>query len=34
VTTDIRESLTTDVRVENATLRVRFVRFGAYSLDV
>ncbi len=34
VTTDIRESLMTDVRVENATLRVRFVRFGAYSLDV
>jgi len=34
VTTDVRESLTTDVRVENSTLRVRFVRFGAYSLDV
>ena len=34
VTTDIRASLITDVRVENSTLRVRFVRFGAYSLDV
>ena len=34
VTTDVRESLTTDVRVENSTLRVRFVRFGPYSLDV
>ena len=34
VTTDVRESLMTDVRVENSTLRVRFVRFGAYSLDV
>ena len=34
VTTDIRASLITDARVENSTLRVRFVRFGAYSLDV
>jgi MscS family membrane protein len=34
VTTDIKASLMTDVRVENSTLRVRFVRFGAYSLDV
>jgi len=34
VATDIKESLTTDVRVENSTLRVRLVRFGAYSLDV
>jgi MscS family membrane protein len=34
VTTDVRASLITDVRVENSTLRVRFVRFGAYSLDV
>lgn len=34
VASDIRASLTTDVRVENSTLRVRLVRFGAYSLDV
>ena len=34
VATDIRESLTTDTRVENQTLRVRLARFGAYSLDV
>jgi MscS family membrane protein len=34
VATDVKESLTTDVRVENETLRVRLVRFGAYSLDV
>jgi MscS family membrane protein len=34
VATDIRESLTTDTRVENETLRVRLARFGAYSLDV
>ena len=34
VASDIRASLTTDARVENTTLRVRLVRFGAYSLDV
>jgi MscS family membrane protein len=34
VATDIKASLTTDDRVENSTLRVRLVRFGAYSLDV
>jgi MscS family membrane protein len=34
VEADIRESLTTDTRVETGTLRVRLVRFGAYSLDV
>jgi MscS family membrane protein len=34
VVTDVRESLSTDARVESETLRVRFVRFGAYSLDV
>jgi MscS family membrane protein len=34
VTAGVTESLTTDARVENSTLRVRFVRFGAYSLDV
>jgi MscS family membrane protein len=34
VASDIKASLTTDARVENATLRVRLVRFGAYSLDV
>ena len=34
VATDIRASLLTDTRVENETLRVRLIRFGAYSLDV
>jgi len=34
VATDIRASLETDVRVENDSLRVRLIRFGAYSLDV
>ena len=34
VATDIRASLLTDIRVENETLRVRLIRFGAYSLDV
>jgi MscS family membrane protein len=34
VATDIRASLWTDTRVENETLRVRLIRFGAYSLDV
>jgi len=34
VATDIKASLTTDARVEHETLRVRLVRFGAYSLDV
>jgi MscS family membrane protein len=34
VASDIKASLTTDTRVENATLRARLVRFGAYSLDV
>jgi MscS family membrane protein len=34
VASDIRASLVADSRIENATLRVRLVRFGAYSLDV
>jgi MscS family membrane protein len=34
VATDVRSSLETDARVENDTLRVRLIRFGAYSLDV
>lgn len=34
VAMDIRASLLTDARVENETLRVRLIRFGAYSLDV
>jgi len=34
VASDIRASLAADSRIENATLRVRLVRFGAYSLDV
>jgi MscS family membrane protein len=34
VATDVRASLETDARVENDSLRVRLIRFGAYSLDV
>lgn len=34
VVTDVRSSLHTDPRVENDSLRVRLIRFGAYSLDV
>jgi MscS family membrane protein len=34
VTSGIKDSLTTDLRVEHPTLRVRLVRFGASSLDV
>jgi MscS family membrane protein len=34
VATDIKASLTTDARIENATLRVRLARFGTYSLDI
>jgi len=33
VATDIRRACD-DIRVENETLRVRLIRFGAYSLDV
>ena len=34
VASDIRASLAADSRIEDSTLRVRLVRFGAYSLDV
>ena len=34
VASDIRASLAADARIEDSTLRVRLVRFGAYSLDV
>jgi MscS family membrane protein len=34
VANDTKAMLTTDSRVENSTLRVRLIRFGAYSLDV
>lgn len=34
VANDVRASLHTDPRVENDSLRVRLIRFGAYSLDV
>lgn len=34
VVADIKASLAADARIETPTLRVRFVRLGAYSLDV
>jgi MscS family membrane protein len=34
VLTDVRKMLATDARVESDTARARFVKFGAYSLDV
>ena len=34
ILTDLREMLAADPRVEAETARVRFIRFGAYSLDV
>ena len=34
VTADIKASLAADARIETSTIRSRFVRFGAYSLDV
>jgi len=34
VLTDVRQMLDADVRVESETARARFVKFGAYSLDI
>ena len=34
VAADVKASLLADARIEHATLRVRFIRFGSYSLDV
>jgi MscS family membrane protein len=34
VATDIKESLAADARIETPTIRARFARFGAYSLDI